>query len=58
MWFMISLGEGSKLVNTDFNLGYNCRILDWTFLSGMLLIIITVEAYIALNIYDKLKWEK
>lgn len=57
-WFVFSLGEGSAVVNTDFNLGYNCRLIGWTGLSGFLLIIVAIEAYIGLNIYDKLEWEK
>lgn len=56
MWFIISLGDGSALVNTDFNLGYNCRLIDWMILSGVFLSIVTVESYIGVNIYDKLKW--
>lgn len=41
MWFIISLGNGSSVVNTDFNLGYNCRLIDWIILSGVLLTIVT-----------------
>lgn len=41
MWLVISLGEGTTVANTDFNLGYNCRVIDWTVLSGILLIVIT-----------------
>ncbi len=37
MWFMISLGDGSSLENTDFNLGYNCMVNDWMIMSGILL---------------------
>jgi hypothetical protein len=39
MWFVISLGDGTSLVNTDYNLGYNCQIIDWMVLSGILLTI-------------------
>jgi len=39
MWFSISLGDGSSLTNTDFNLGYNCMIRDWMAMSGTLLCI-------------------
>lgn len=57
-WFVFSLGEGSAVFNTDFNLGYNCRLVGWTILSGFLLIVVTLEAYIGVNIYDRLQWEK
>ena len=39
LWFMISLGDGSSLENTDFNLGYNCMVSDWMLMSGILLVI-------------------
>jgi hypothetical protein len=55
-WFVFSLGEGSAVDNNDFNLGYNCHLVGWTALSGFLLIVVTFEAYIALNIYDRLSW--
>jgi len=57
-WFVFSLGEGSAIQNNDFNLGYNCRLVGWTVLSGFLLVVVAVEAYIGVNIYDKLEWEK
>jgi hypothetical protein len=41
MWIIISLGNGSSVVNTDFNLGYNCRLIDWMILSGVLLAVVT-----------------
>ena len=55
---MFSLGEGSAVTNNDFNLGYNCRLVGWTGLSGFLLIVVSLEGYIGVNIYDKLEWEK
>lgn len=57
MWFVIALGDGSSVVNTDFNLGYNCRLIDWVIMSGVLLTIVTAQSYIGVNIFDKLKWE-
>lgn len=54
---MISVGHGSQIINTNFNLGYNCRLLDWTFLSGVLLIITSCEGFITFQIVDKLNWE-
>jgi hypothetical protein len=56
-WFVIAVGHGSQLVNTNFNLGYNCRLIDWTFLSGVLLIITASEGFIAFQIVDRLNWE-
>lgn len=56
-WFVIAVGHGSQLVNTNFNLGYNCRLMDWTFLSGILLIITACEGFIGFQIIDKLDWE-
>ena len=42
LWFVIAVGNGSSIVNTNFNLGYNCLLIDWTVLSGVLLIITSV----------------
>ena len=55
-WFVISLGDGSMLVNTSFNLGYNCLLLDWLFLSGVLLILALVSASLAAQIVPRLRW--
>lgn len=41
-WFVFSLGQGSTIVNNDFNLGYNCRLVGWTCLSGFLLIVVSL----------------
>jgi hypothetical protein len=56
-WFVIAVGHGSSLVNTNFELGYNCRVLDWTFLSGVLVIITACEGFVAFQIVDRLGWE-
>jgi hypothetical protein len=57
MWFVIAVGDGSELSNTNFNLGYNCRLVDWTVLSGTLLIITSIEGFVAFQNIDKLNWE-
>lgn len=57
MWFVIAVGDGSKLSNTNFNLGYNCRLIDWTVLSGTLLIIASVQGFVAFQIFDRMNWE-
>lgn len=54
MWFVISLGEGSSLENTDFNLGYNCTINSWMIMSGILLVINLFIALLGYNKVDKL----
>lgn len=51
LWFVISLGDGSALVNTNFNLGYNCMIIDWMVMSGILL---TIYCFVALLGFFKL----
>lgn len=56
MWFVIAVGDGSQLANTNFNLGYNCRLIDWTVLSGVLLIITAAEGFVTFQIVDKLNW--
>lgn len=56
LWFVISLGDGSSLVNTDFNLGYNCRIIDWMIMSGLLLIVALFEIYVGYNVLEKFNW--
>lgn len=57
LWFFISLGEGSSLVNTDFNLGYNCMIRDWMVMSGILLCINLCIAILGYFKIDKLDFE-
>jgi purine-cytosine permease-like protein len=57
-WFVFSLGEGSAVLNTDFNLGYNCRLVGWTVMSGFLFCVVTLSGYIALNKYEQLLWER
>lgn len=57
MWFVIAVGDGSEIVNTSFNLGYNCLIIDWVVLSGILLIITLVEGFFGFQIIERLNWE-
>ena len=57
-WFLIAVGDGSSLENSNFNLGYNCRLIDWIILSGLLLIITTAEGALAYSIVDRLNWEE
>jgi hypothetical protein len=57
MWFMISLGDGSSLENTDFNLGYNCMINDWMIMSGILLVVNLVIAALGYFKIEKLDHE-
>lgn len=57
MWFFIAVGDGSKLSNTNFNLGYNCRLIDWTVLSGTLLIVASMQGFVAFQIFDRMNWE-
>jgi hypothetical protein len=54
LWFAISLGDGSSLENTDFNLGYNCMINDWMIMSGILLVINLFIAALGFLKVDKL----
>lgn len=56
MWFVIAVGHGSSIENTNFNLGYNCRLIDWTVLSGTLLVITATQGFIAFQIVDRLNW--
>jgi hypothetical protein len=56
MWFVISLGDGSSLENTDFNLGYNCMINDWILMSGILLAINLSIALLGYTKIDKLEF--
>lgn len=56
-WFVIAVGDGSEIINTSFNLGYNCLIIDWVVLSSLLLIITTVQGFFAFQIIERLDWE-
>ncbi len=56
MWFIIAVGDGSLLTNTNFNLGYNCRLIDWTVLSGTLLIVTLIEGFVTFQIVERLNW--
>lgn len=58
LWFFISLGDGSSLINTDFNLGYNCKIPDWMFLSGLLVIITMAGGFLGYNKVERLIFDK
>jgi hypothetical protein len=55
-WFVIAVGDGSSIVNSNFNLGYNCRILDWVLLSCFLLAVTAAESALAYTIVDRLNW--
>lgn len=57
LWFVISLGDGSSLENTDFNLGYNCMINDWMIMSGVLLVVNLVIAALGYFKIEKLDHE-
>lgn len=57
LWFVISLGDGSSLVNTDFNLGYNCMIIDWMVMSGILFAIYCFVALLAFFKIERLTFE-
>ena len=57
-WFVIAVGDGSAIVNTNFNLGYNCRLIDWIVLSGFLLVLTAAESALAYSIVDRLNWEQ
>lgn len=57
LWFVIAVGHGSEIVNTHFNLGYNCRVMDWVILSSVLLIVTLLQGFIGFQIVDKFKWE-
>lgn len=54
---MIAVGHGSEIVNTHFNLGYNCRIMDWVILSAILMITTMLQGFLGFQIIDKFKWE-
>ena len=57
LWFFISLGEGSSLENTDYNLGYNCTIIDWMIMSGILFGINVFIGMLGFFKINKLDWE-
>ena len=57
MWFFFSLGDGSSLYNSDFNLGYNCMIMDWMVMSGILLTINIFSATISFFKVERLDFE-
>lgn len=57
LWFVISLGDGSSLENTDFNLGYNCMINDWMIMSGILLVVNLLIAALGYFKIEKLDHE-
>lgn len=56
LWFFISLGEGSSLENTDYNLGYNCTIIDWMIMSGIFLSINIFSSTLGYFKINKLEW--
>ena len=57
MWFVIAVGDGSEIINTSFNLGYNCRLIDWVVMSGVLIMLTLVQGFVAFQIVERLSWE-
>jgi hypothetical protein len=57
LWLFISLGEGSSLENADYQLGYNCEVMDWMVMSGILLGINGLSATLGYFKVNKLEWE-
>lgn len=56
-WFAFAIMDGSEIVNTSFNLGYNCLILDWVILSSILFILTLFEGALTYQIVERLNWE-
>lgn len=54
MWFFVAVVDGTTITNTSFNVGYNCLIEDWLQLSGYLLFVSLLCAFVGLQIYDRL----
>jgi len=57
LWLLVALGEGSSLENTDIELGYNCRVIDWMLMSGILLVVNLIIVLLGTFILDKLTFE-
>jgi hypothetical protein len=57
LWIYIAVVEGTTITNTSFNVGYNCLIPDWMILSGCMLFVSVLCAFIGMQIYDRLEWE-
>lgn len=57
LWFYVVVVDGTTIENTTFNVGYNCLIPDWIVLSGYLLLVSLIIAYVGLSLSDKLAWE-
>ena len=57
LWLLISLGEGSSIENTDYILGYNCEVIDWMVMSGILLTINLFSVVMGYFKIAKLDWE-
>jgi hypothetical protein len=56
LWIYIAVVEGTTIINTSFNVGYNCLIPDWIILSGCMLFVSILCAFVGLQIYDRLEW--
>lgn len=57
LWFVIAVSHGSEIINTSFNLGYNCLIMDWIVLSGVLLVVSGMLSIVGFFKIDKLQFE-
>lgn len=57
MWFYVVVVDGTTIDNTTFNVGYNCLIPDWIVLSGYLMLVSLLIAYVGIGLNDKLDWE-
>jgi len=57
LWLFVSLGEGSSLENADFVMGYNCEVVDWMLMSGILMVINYFSAALGFFKINKLEWD-
>lgn len=56
LWLFISLGEGSSIENSDYILGYNCEVIDWMIMSGILFAINICSSLLGYFKINQISW--
>lgn len=57
LWLFVSLGEGSSLENADYVMGYNCEVVDWMLMSGILMVVNYFSAALGYFKINRLEWD-
>jgi hypothetical protein len=57
LWFYVAVVHGTTLENKDFNVGYNCLLSDWMFLSAFYCLVSGLNLYVVAMLKLKIQRE-